>query len=84
MSADEKSLDDAQASAERREIVELLESGFLHVHSYSEGEPWKRLAAACCLRDRIMAEGRDARVLHRQAVTRVYATRPKRREPANG
>lgn len=82
MSAEEKALDDAQASAERAEIVDLLEKGFLHVRSFAEGQHWRRLEDACNLRDRIMAEGRKAKVLHRLAVTRVYATRPKRTEPA--
>jgi hypothetical protein len=82
MSQEEKALDDVQARAERAEIAGLLEAGFLHVRSISDGEPWRRLRDACDLRDRLESEGRKARVLHRLAVTRVYATRPKRREPA--
>jgi hypothetical protein len=82
MNPEEKAINDAQASAERAEIAGLLEAGFLHVRSFSDGEPWRRLEDACNLRDRIMAEGRDAKVLHRLALTRVYATRPKRVEPA--
>jgi len=82
MNPEEKALDDAQASAERAEIAGLLEAGFLHVHSFSEELPLTRLALANCMRERIEAEGRNAKVLHRRAVTRVYATRPKRKEPA--
>jgi hypothetical protein len=75
----------AQASAERAAIADLLEKGFLHVRSFVPsrfiGETMEqRYALARDLDDKLRAEGRETMILHRASVTRVYATRPKKKE----
>ncbi len=83
MSAEEKAREEeAMACAERAAIAELLETGFLHVASFSADPPGMRLALARRLKGLLEAEGREATVLHRWAVTRVFAKRPKRKEAA--
>jgi hypothetical protein len=82
MTAERANGEEALASAERLAIVGLLERGFLHVNSFVGNPPEARLALARGLQERLRSEDREAVVLHRAAATRVYAKRPKKKEPA--
>lgn len=68
------------ASAERAVIAGLLEKGFLHFKTLVGRDGGERLSIARCMKRQLEVDGREATILHRARVTRVYATRPKRVE----
>lgn len=78
--------EEAQASALRGHIAELLERGYLHVRTFTgaagDGNAASRLLGAKRVQKACECDGREAAVLHRESVTHVYARRPKRKETA--
>jgi hypothetical protein len=84
MSANLKPLAAALASRERARIAWLFERGYLYVDTISGGSADTRRAAAEGLRQYLEGvEKRQTTVLVSPlGYTRVYAKRPKRKEPA--